>query len=353
MEQIYEKLCAECKNHMPNDKNQNKETILHFTVRSKHDKCMEVLLEAGTDVNQRNYSTLTPLMIAAYQDYVDGVQKLIQAGADVNRRGDNDKTALILAGSEGHDRCVELLLNAGADANVLTSSGKKHFTALHAAVDRSTIRMGANVNRSEENKMELTAQLEGADRCIELLLNAGADVNALTGGISKHVEHVTALHSAVCSRNITHVNLLLKAGADVNKEGYESIHKGVTALCLAAGHWFVRVKILVEAGANVNQVPKNGGTPLMETIQFYDDDANNRAKCIELLLDAGADVNAECEGIDDTALHLALRYIFPEAVELLICAGADVNKVHLHGITPLMQAPLVWDQPVNNIVKCF
>ena len=67
---------------MANDKNQNRATVLHFTVRSEHDKCMEALLEAGTDVNCADDSTFTPLMTAANGNFVDGVQRLLLAGAD-------------------------------------------------------------------------------------------------------------------------------------------------------------------------------------------------------------------------------------------------------------------------------
>ena len=243
-------------------------------------------------------------------------------------------------------------MNAEADVNVLTGGRYKHFTALHAAVDCTNIRMGTDVDRSEENETEFTpARFEGPDRCIELLLNAGADVNAMTSG---PCEHFTPLHSALGSRNITLIKLLLKAGADVNKEGYESSreYKGVTALCLAAGDGFDEaVKLLIEAGADLNKVPKNGTTPLMETIQHYEGDASKRTKCIKLLLEAEADVNTEC--LDDTPLYLALDHGFHEAVDLLIRAGADVNKVCKNGITPLVKVSSVWDQPVNNIVKCL
>ena len=75
---------------------------------------------------------------------------------------------------------VELLLNAGADVSAQTVGRYKHYTALHAAVDSKNILTGAET--------ELTPEiLEGPDRCIELLLNAGADVNVLTGGPGEHV----------------------------------------------------------------------------------------------------------------------------------------------------------------------
>ena len=147
MEQISEELCVDCRNHMANDKNQNLLTMLHFTVKSKHVICMEVLLKAGVDVNLADDSTFTPLMTAADEDYVLGVYRLIQAGADVNRTNKDNKTALILASSKGHDKCVGLLLNAAADVNVWTNDEHKHFTAVHAAANSKDIETGADANR--------------------------------------------------------------------------------------------------------------------------------------------------------------------------------------------------------------
>ena len=354
MQQLAEELCAECRNRIANNLNENKGTMLHFTVRSKHDKCMEVLLEAGADVNWCDESTFTSLIRAAEYGYVYGVQRLIQAGADVNRRVEDNKTALMLAGSEGHDKCVELLLNAGADVNVWTNGEyDKQFTALHASVNSRNMKTGADVNRkSKKNETALKdARFEGPVKCIEMLLDAGADVNAVTCG---PCEQFTALHFAMSYKNISCVEMLLRAGADVNKEGYQSPFEddGVTALCLAAGDGFDEaVKLLIEAGADVNKVPKNGTTPLMEVIQHYEGDASKRTKCIELLIEAGADINIEC--LDDTPLYLALEHSFHEAVNLLIRAGVDVNEVRKNGITPLIATSLVCDQPVNNVLKCL
>ena len=58
---------------MANDKNQNRATMLHFTVRFEHDKCMEVSLKAGADVNWAGNDSFTPLMRSAKEGYVDGV----------------------------------------------------------------------------------------------------------------------------------------------------------------------------------------------------------------------------------------------------------------------------------------
>ena len=154
MQQISEQLCFMCNIHITNDSNEIKGKVLRSTVKWKHDRCLEVLLNAGVDVNLADYSTLTPLMRAAEDGYVKSVKMFIQAGADVNRKNKEDETALMLAVLKGQEECVELLLNAGADVNFMSSSGgNNQFTALHAAV------------------------LSKNTKCLELLLKAGAYVN--------------------------------------------------------------------------------------------------------------------------------------------------------------------------------
>ena len=259
-----EELCYECKHHVSYHRTESKEIMLHFAVSKNHNNCVDVLLEIGADVNWVDDSVFTPLMIAAQNGFVDGVQKLIQAGADVNRRSKKNETALIAAAFEGHNKCIDLLLNAGADVNVMTSGRYKHFTALHAAVE---------------------------------------------------------------SKNVKCLELLLKTGADVNKTGREFLE--VTALSLASRKGLDEaVKLLIEAGASVNRLTKHGDPPLVEALDFhyYDDSFTDKhLKCVELLLEAGADVNVEWDD-SYTILRVASAFCFYEAVDLLLRAGADVNK---------------------------
>ena len=58
----------------------------------------------------------------------------------------------------------------------------------------------------------------------------------------------------------------------------------------------------------------------------------NKFECIDLLLEAGADVNAGRQG--HLPLHLALIYDVPIAAKL-INKGADVNAINGPGDTPL------------------
>jgi hypothetical protein len=67
---------------------------------------------------------------------------------------------------------------------------------------------------------------------------------------------------------------------------------------------------------------------------------NGKTECVRLLIDAGADVNAQsCN--QSTALHCAAEYGHTEIVELLLEADADPNVKDFKGKTPLDWA--VWN----------
>ena len=88
------------------------------------------------------------------------------------------------------------------------------------------------------------------------------------------------------------------------------------------------VETLIEAGADVNTVDHHGNTPVSESA------TSNRVNCLKLLIRAGADVNKW----NKTGGTPLLRATFKQnsCVQLLIEAGADVNMTDGSGCTPIM-----------------
>ena len=153
---------------------------------------MELLLKAGADVNARNKNSKgqknrTALIEASAKGYAKCVELLIEAGSDVNVTNPNGLTPLVFATTKlGQDRlkCVDLLLKAGADVN-------------HRCGNENSAFICATIGANNE-------------QCIKLLLEGEADVNQ-TGQDGK-----TALMTAIQWDHPSYVEILLKAGADVN-----------------------------------------------------------------------------------------------------------------------------------------
>ena len=133
------------------------------------------------------------LIKAAECGLYDCMAKLLDKGANVNGRRveEPNSTALLRAAYNGFDRCVELLIQSGADVNLGDVNG---MTALHEAVGEDLF------------------SAPGKYRCIKLLIDAGASVNAADNELGN-----TPLHWTVeCDGNPDCVQLLLHSGADVN-----------------------------------------------------------------------------------------------------------------------------------------
>jgi ankyrin repeat protein len=90
------------------------------------------------------------------------------------------------------------------------------------------------------------------------------------------------------------------------------------------------IKILVEAGADVNAKSDNGTTPLIQAA------SNNRLEAIRLLLEQRADPDARHGQFSATALHWTAGSGRLEATQALIAGKANLNLQDKAGRTALM-----------------
>ena len=168
--------------------------------------CFEMvtyLVERGAPVNPKDAECLDrvwayPLGAASVYGNHEIVKYLLENGADLqlsslideNHRefGGRYGSALCAAARGGHLRTVQLLLEAGADVNLLLQA-RYYGSALAAAA------------------------AGGHWQTIRLLLEAGAEVNLLL----QAGNYGSALYAAAAGRHLETIRLLLEAGADVNQ----------------------------------------------------------------------------------------------------------------------------------------
>ena len=131
-------------------------------------------------------------------------------------------------------------------------------------------------------------------------------------------------------RGLEAVRLLIDAGAEVNARD----DRGETALMNASQDWETGevIRFLLEAGAAIDAAAGEGRTALMHAI---DSGALEPARA---LIEAGADVNARDDAGRTPLMYLDVYGEPPAMIDLLLEAGADVHAKDNEGKTVLMHA---------------
>jgi ankyrin repeat protein len=265
-----------------------------------------------------------PLGHAAPESWIETVafgnlaelRKLFDHGFDAKRATPSGgTTALMLAASEPEK--MRLLLDRGADPTARATSG---FTALvvaaqynnAVAIDLLLDRGGAGPSSIDRKPLDVYplafAAQAGNVAAIERLHQAGDPVNARFR-LSRNGAPTTPMTKAIRNGDLPVVRRLLDLGASVHMLDGEpwslldaAVHNNRPELA----------QLFLERGADVNQVDKNGYTPLLlaASIDFGD------TTMIELLIKAGARLDVRNpEG--KTSLDLAREYGHTRFVSIL------------------------------------
>ena len=166
------------------------------------------------------------------------------------------------------------------------------------------------------------------------LIAAVIGVVAVVGFVGKtYVDYAEKqrhkLHYAAAENAYDTVELLLKNGADVNKE---STSGDIPLQIAVRENARETAEILLKHGANPNaKYKKDRNTPLGAAAK------NNAHEIAGLLLKHGADINAKGE-FGDTPLQIAVRENARETAEVLLEHGANPNAKDILGRTLLSYA---------------
>jgi ankyrin repeat protein len=172
--------------------------------------------------------------------------------------------ALIAASDKGDLAAVERLVSEGANVKAKDRRGRTALLAAthgnHVAVARALIAAGSDVNAKDDiqDSAYLYAGAEGRTEILKMTLAAGADLKSTNryGG--------TALIPAAHHGHPEAVKVLLATAIDkdhVNKLGWTALLEAVILGDGGPTHTEI-VRLLVEAGANVNIADRDQVTPL-------------------------------------------------------------------------------------------
>jgi ankyrin repeat protein len=288
----------------------------------------------------------TPLMVAAGSSSgatVETVQLLLAVGASIEP-GPSGVSALSFAceglwlghPADGDAGRVRVLLLAGSDPNVAGSNGKTALARAAGTGDPVRIAFllsaGADPNPEVDQDFKLPvfeAVRSDVVECVELIVAAGADVNAFGQWGNPILATATSAEM---------VAFLLAAGADPRARGYKGTAIAEELACRGfrtrddPSERVTMLRLLIEAGADIDG-PSIGGTALEGAVRI------GSARGAEVLLEVGAD-----PWVDDLLLEACFSYgregddEWQRVIDLLVGVGYDANRLTKSPFPPLLHA---------------
>ena len=353
------------------------------------------LLTAGADPNERLPLGRTPLMVASRTGNVAAMTALLDHGAEVNVKETlRGTTPLMWAADEAHPAAVQLLIQRGADINARSNPaprgggpalGKSNdprravaaqgaaLAAREASPDLGALNAIARGGAAGQPGAGQRGGRGAAGRGGAARGAAGdagdvdqgddAAVAAFGGGRGRGEVsdggQLTPLVIAARSNDVESVKILLAAGADVNQvTGY-----GWSALLVATQNRYYKLgAFLLDHGADPNLANKGGWVPLYLATDNRNIESGDypvrkgdmdHLDFIKLLLDKGANVNARMKDSTETRTVFTNQWLdengataFLRAsqsgdlvlMKLLLAHGADPKIPAAFGVTALQVA---------------
>lgn len=363
------------------------------------------LLKADADIDKQDKDGKTALMYAYIHENYLFAEILLDYGADVNIKNDKQENVLLMILSSPYIRekdaeFIELFLKSGSDIEYIHfkeifiysiynmekyyyKSGYRYLTTLsllsrylsesvadgdlelvnfiidmniihRESVDISVSYIDNFIHHDKQDnwtdfvsntkeifkafmrekggasmeKILLTASSRGNKEIVKTVIEKGVNLS------SSYYKSISPLHVAISGYSkfefsikpfkdkekiledyLEIIKLLIEAGADVNIKNKE----GETPLILSYITFNIEIhELLIKSGANLNEQDKNGYTALMWS------SCDSNVELTKLLIKEGADLDMQ-NNDGDTALIIASRENIREIIKLLIDNNADVS----------------------------
>ncbi|WP_341818436.1 ankyrin repeat domain-containing protein [Wolbachia endosymbiont (group B) of Ennomos erosarius] len=368
-------------------------TPLHLAIENGHTEIEKVLIENGAIVDEH-----TLLRFAAKNGYTEMVNTLIGKGVNVNAVDIMGYTSLHFAAKNGHIEIVNALIENGANVEAVVIDGHRytplHFAAQmgHTEIVNTLIKNGANVNvLSESDKVTplYLAVQSGHAEAVKALMKKGADPllenksyrtlkrltelikNNSLGHLPKKAEETTTGEQVDDEYELLKYSLLFRNGCPlidtVGRDTFDNLictwFAGVSGLTPKQKELNkkllsilkdlpylsdedILLNFLLENNSDdlkdiLNLTRGESGLTILHVISSMD--GKLVEKCVDLLLEAGADPN-----IKDDRGKTPLHYASYNNIGSLIKAGTDPNVKDNEERTPLHYAASIGDEKSIN-----
>lgn len=198
---------------------------------------------------------------------------------------------------------------------------------------------GANpnfVSKTKTTPLMLAAEYVGTDESLKLLLKAGANPNAARD----EFENVLSLASS--TGDVNRVELLLKHKLDA-----KTILMGAATACW--GNDIEMLKVFLDAGIDMEAPVMNNGETLLTFVS-----SDGFVETTKLLLERGANPNNIAKnGISVLMLSAMCDFGTTEIVKLLLKHGADPNYKSVEGKTALSLARKYKNDEIAEAISSF
>jgi len=292
------------------------QTALMWAAAERHPAVVKLLLARGADWKVRSFdretkppklsaaSSISPiprggftaLLFAAREGDIETTRAMLDGGVDINYGDVDNTTALVVAIMNKRFSLAKFLIDRGADPNVVDASGR---TSLYASIDIRNEDWSTLPNRTTDDPLP---SLE----VVKALLAKGAAVNTplkrplpgrsgMDSGDTVLNDGTTPLIRAARTGDATVMRLLLEKGADPKL----TTRDGNNALMIAAGVGYrdkntrgteaealEALKVAIGAGLDLKLANRQGETALHGAASRGAD------TIVQYLVDHGADINA-------------------------------------------------------------
>ncbi|KAI1359383.1 ankyrin repeat-containing domain protein [Xylaria arbuscula] len=295
-------------------------TALGWACQLDHPQMLAIvtlLLKHGANVNSQSQDGTAPLHIAVLRGNIGLLELLVETpGVNLDVVNMNGKTPISLA--YNNEGLVRVLLEAEADSRV---QQKGRNDALLAAIGgnfvevvKLLIRYNTRIDPPDEDRdnslwepMELAVH-HGRSDIVRILAESGSDIN-------RRFEDNTPLVYRAVDGDALGALLEFRPRLDVqNDHGRSPLH------AIRCSTSLKNVKLLVNAGLDINLIDKDNVTPLVQALRCGNEEAAN------YLLSNNASL-VITSPIYGGALHAACSTGLVDVVRRLIKLGVDVNAV--------------------------